>query len=555
MAATPQSNFSAGKSQGAPRRTTALKTLLASSQTEFIMEAHDGLSAKIVEEAGFDGIWASGLTMSAALGVRDSNEASWTQILDVLEFMADATSIPILVDGDTGYGNFNNMRRVVRKLGERGIAGICIEDKLFPKTNSFIGDGQPLADIDEFCGKIKAGKDSQIDDDFCVVARIEALISGCGMVEALKRAKAYHEAGADALLIHSKQRDPEEILTFIEEWGNRCPVVIVPTTYYDTPTEAWRKAGVSLVIWANHNLRASITAMREVSSRIAREQSLAGIEKSVAAVRDIFEIAGNAELAEAEKKYLPATPDAPHAIVLASSRGVELGALTEDRPKCMVDVRGQPLLRRLVDTLNGGGVHDITVVRGYRKDMVNLPSIHMIDNDAFESTGELATLACAADRINGEMLIAYGDILFRQHILDQLRNTEGDIVLAVDALWRERDPDPTSRLRDLVSCSAPFQLGYLDDVPKSLTRIGPEIAADQINGEWIGLAFASDKGSEAIASEIETMRRDGMLDRTGLPGLFSRLIAKGLDIRVSYVTGQWLDVDNATDLKAANSFL
>jgi phosphoenolpyruvate phosphomutase len=195
------------------------------------------------------------------------------------------------------------------------------------------------------------------------------------------------------------------------------------------------------------------------------------------------------------------------------------------------------------------------VVRGYRKDMVNLPSIHMIDNDAFESTGELATLACAAARINGEMLIAYGDILFRQHILDQLRNTEGDIVLAVDALWRERDPDPTSRLRDLVSCSAPFQLGYLDDVPKSLTRIGPEIAADQINGEWIGLAFASYKGSEAIASEIETMRRDGMLDRTGLPGLFSRLIAKGLDIRVSYVTGQWLDVDNATDLKAANSFL
>ncbi len=356
------------ESPAAPaRRTTALKSLLTSPQTEFIMEAHDGLSAKIVEEAGFRGIWASGLTMSAALGVRDSNEASWTQVLEVLEFMADATSIPILVDGDTGYGNFNNVRRVVRKLGERGVAGICIEDKLFPKTNSFIGDGQPLADIDEFCGKIKAGKDSQVDDDFCLGARIEALISGRGMVEALKRAKAYHEAGADALLIHSKQRDPEEILTFLSEWGNRCPVVIVPTTYFDTPTDAWRDAGVSLVIWANHNLRASITAMREVSSRIAREQSLAGIETSVATVSDIFQIAGNDELADAEKKYLPSTPGAPHAVVLAASRGVELGALTEDRPKCMVDVRGQPLLRRLVDTFHGGGVHDITVVRGYRR--------------------------------------------------------------------------------------------------------------------------------------------------------------------------------------------
>ncbi len=537
------------------RRSSALKALLTSPQTEFVMEAHDGLSAKIVEEAGFRGIWASGLTMSAALGVRDSNEASWTQVLEVLEFMADATSIPILVDGDTGYGNFNNVRRVVRKLGQRGIAGICIEDKLFPKTNSFIGDGQPLADIDEFCGKIKAGKDSQVDDDFCLVARIEALISGRGMVEALKRAKAYHEAGADALLIHSKQRDPEEILTFLAEWGNRCPVVIVPTTYYDTPTDAWRDAGVSLVIWANHNLRASISAMREVSSRIAREQSLAGIENSVATVREIFQIAGNDELAEAERKYLPATPDAPHAIVLAASRGVELGALTEDRPKCMVEIRGQPLLRRLVDTFHGGGVHDITVVRGYRKEMVNLPSIRAIDNDAYDSTGELATLACAADRLDDEVLIAYGDILFRQHILDQIRNADGDIVLAVDALWRERDSDPGSRHRDLVQCSAPFQVDYLQDAPVSLLRIAPDIAESDINGEWIGLALAREKGTASIRAAIATMRADGSLERAGLPGLFSRLMADGVEIGVVYVAGQWLDVDDAADLKAADSFL
>ena len=148
----------------------------------FLMEAHNGLTAKIVEASGFKGIWASGLAMSAALGVRDSNEASWTQILEILEFMADASRIPILVDGDTGYGNFNNLRRAVRKLCQRGIAGICIEDKLFPKTNSFIGgEMQPLADIDEFCGKIKAAKNTQADEDFCVVARVEAFIAGWGL--------------------------------------------------------------------------------------------------------------------------------------------------------------------------------------------------------------------------------------------------------------------------------------------------------------------------------------------------------------------------------------
>src|SRR4026209_2914813 len=178
--------------------------MIASKDLEFIMEAHNGLSARVVEETGFKGIWGSGVSMSAAMGVRGNNEASWTQVLEVLEFMSDVTNIPILLDGDTGYGNFNNMRRLVSKLEQREIGGVCIEDKLFPKTNSFVGDAQPLADMDEFCGKIKAGKDAQRDDNFSIVARVEALIAGWGLGEALKRAEAYRRAGADAILIHSK---------------------------------------------------------------------------------------------------------------------------------------------------------------------------------------------------------------------------------------------------------------------------------------------------------------------------------------------------------------
>ncbi len=171
------------------KKTTQLKQLLKSPNLEFILEAHDGLSAKIVEEAGFKGIWGSGLCISAALGVRDNNEASWTQVLEVIEFMSDATKIPLLLDADTGYGNFNNVRRLVQKLEQRQIAGMCIEDKLFPKTNSFINsEQQPLAKIDEFAGKIKAAKDTQKDPDFCVVARVEAFIAGWGLGEALKRA-------------------------------------------------------------------------------------------------------------------------------------------------------------------------------------------------------------------------------------------------------------------------------------------------------------------------------------------------------------------------------
>ena len=167
------------------KKTSKLKHMINRAEMSFLMEAHNGLSAKIAEEAGFEAIWGSGLSISASLGCRDNNEASWTQVLDVVEYMADATRIPILLDGDTGYGNFNSMRRLVRKLEQRGCAGVCIEDKIFPKTNSFIrGASQPLADIEEFAGKIRAGKEAQVDSDFVIVARVEAFIAGWGLDEA-----------------------------------------------------------------------------------------------------------------------------------------------------------------------------------------------------------------------------------------------------------------------------------------------------------------------------------------------------------------------------------
>lgn len=287
-------------------KTTQLKQMLQSDRLEFIMEAHNGLSAKIVEEAGFKGIWGSGLTISASLGVRDNNEASWTQVLDVIEFMSDASNIPILLDADTGYGNFNNVRRLVRKLEQRHVAGMCIEDKLFPKTNSFInGEQQPLAEMEEFAGKIKAAKDTQQDPDFCVVARVEALIAGWEMDEALKRAEAYYLAGADAILMHSKKSSADQILDFMREWRNRCPVVVVPTMYFDTPTSVFEEAGVSLVIWANHLMRASIKAMQETAAQIYEERSLSSIERKVVSVKEIFRLQGADELKAAEKQYLP----------------------------------------------------------------------------------------------------------------------------------------------------------------------------------------------------------------------------------------------------------
>lgn len=282
-----------------------LRELFNNKKPGLIMEAHNGLSAKIVQNAGFQGIWGSGLSISAALGVRDANEASWTQVLEVINFMNDATDLPILLDGDTGYGNFNNARRLVQKLDQLGVAGVCLEDKIFPKTNSLLDAKQELADIGEFCGKIRACCDSKLSPDFVVIARIEAFIAGAGLEEALKRANEYEKAGADAILVHSKKPTPIEIKEFMTEWNKketRVPIIIVPTTYF-TNYEEFAELGVSLIIWANHNMRASVYAMEQVCKQIYAEVSIKNL-KNISTVKHVFELQNEDELQEAEKKYL-----------------------------------------------------------------------------------------------------------------------------------------------------------------------------------------------------------------------------------------------------------
>jgi len=294
------------------RKTTQFRGLLHSGKLEFLMEAHNGLTAKLVEEAGFKGIWASGLTLSAAMGVRDNNEASWTQVMETVEFMSDASSIPILLDADTGYGNFNNVRRLVHKLEQRDISAMCIEDKVFPKTNSFLNEKhQMLADAEEFAGKIKAAKDTQQDGDFSVIARLEAFILGLGLNEALDRAHLYSSAGADGILVHSKLASPDQILAFMSQWKEDCPVLIVPTTYYQTPSEMFEQAGVRIVIWANHLLRASTAVMQSVASTIRQTRSVVAIQERIVPVKEIFRLQNSAELEAAELRYLPSEKSAP----------------------------------------------------------------------------------------------------------------------------------------------------------------------------------------------------------------------------------------------------
>lgn len=381
----------------------------------FLMEAHDGLSAKIVEESGFSAIWASGLSITASLGVRDNNEISYTQLLDVLEYMNDASNLPILVDGDTGYGNFNNACRLLQKLEQRGIAAVCIEDKKFPKTNSFLETKlDALANPLEFAGKIRAMKEAQRTKDFSVIARLESMIVGAGIDDAVKRGEKYIEAGADALLVHSKRSDFKEIDGFLAAFKLDVPIFLVPTKYYTVPvSHLTRDKRVRGIIWANHNLRSCVTAMQQVCEKIYRDTSIANVEGTIASVSEVFRLQKNEEYLEMEKKYLPSYPQLGAAILAAGSPG----SLDYNKPKSLLSINGRSILERQMEALAGIDITNIAVVRGYKKEEISRSGLTLIDNDRWQCTKVMYSLSLADAHMEQPYFALYGDVFFKRYLL------------------------------------------------------------------------------------------------------------------------------------------
>ncbi len=268
--------------------------------------AGDALGAKLIERAGFDFIWSSSLCVSACYAVPDANLISMSQYCDAARSMNEVVSIPVIADCDTGYGNANNVIYAVKKFEEAGIVGISIEDKKFPKDNSLLEGGrQELAPIDEFVGKIKAAKDHQQNEEFIVIARVEALIAGWGQEEAMKRSLRYAEAGADCILMHSKAKQPDEILEFIRNWDQPTPIVLVPTNYPSlTLQEVEKLKKVKLFIYANQPTRASIKAQEALLEEIKKAGGIHTVDPMMVPVSRIFDIQGVPKMKEDEKRYL-----------------------------------------------------------------------------------------------------------------------------------------------------------------------------------------------------------------------------------------------------------
>lgn len=418
-----------------------LKEMLDSKSLEYLMECHSGLSAVIAEEAGFKGLWASGLSVSAMTGCRDRNELDTSEVCKIIEQMADHTSLPILVDGDTGGVDVNSARILVNKLTKAGAAGVCIEDKVFPKHNSFHSNGlDDLADPALHCKKIEAMKKE--NPDFVVVARLEEFIAGAGLEEAYSRAVKYQNAGADAILVHSKIKNSSEIDLFMKLWNDdksngveRVPIVIVPTKYYTTPTQHFEDIGVSLVIFANHQMRASIKAMQDVTRQIFEDKSLVNVENKIATVSEIFRLQRDDDSFVSETSW-------------SSSKGQ---AVIISANKLVSTEKGYVISHQISSYQRALGISPSRIHVVVGKDWTDFVTEKTSDkgsavdiclNKDWRSCSEVGSIRKGLERVEEHfsdqyrdfpLFISYGDIVFRDTVFRNLNyEKSADIVLVAD---------------------------------------------------------------------------------------------------------------------------
>jgi phosphoenolpyruvate phosphomutase / 2-hydroxyethylphosphonate cytidylyltransferase len=284
-------------------RRRMLRRLIDSKPIVRILEAHNGLTGLIIERTQlesdegmreFDGQWVSSLTDSTAKGKPDIELVDLTSRLDTIHQLLEVTTKPILFDGDTG-GPAEKFVFLVRTLERLGVSAVVIEDKVGLKKNSLFGTDvvQTQDSIEAFADKIVQGKRAQLTEDFMIVARIESLVLGAGIDDALARAKAYIAAGADAIMIHSKEESPSEILEFMSRYGRlevQAPVVAVPSTYHSITERELRAAGVSIVIYANHLLRSAYPAMVRTAESILRHGRAFEASEHCLPIREILEL-------------------------------------------------------------------------------------------------------------------------------------------------------------------------------------------------------------------------------------------------------------------------
>ncbi len=542
-----------------------------------IMEAHSGLSAIIAdtarvnvdgEEKEFDGLWESSLTDSATKGLPDASIVGTESRIHTIDEILHVTSKPMIVDGDTG-GEVSQFENLVAHLERRGVSAVIIEDKVFPKRNSLDPSAsQQLEDPDVFANKIAAGKRTALSRDFLIIARIESLIAGTGLDDALRRAERYIEAGVDGIMIHSNRRNPDDLFAFAEAYallcerlGRRPLLVSVPTTYNQHTDDELARLGFNIIIHANHLLRASHAAMKETARLILQTGSSAEADEVCSSVKEVFSVVGYERITaeDRERSKLLGLP------VIIPSAGRD--PAFPDRPKSLVQVGGRAVLDYQLESVRKAGLKKVVAVTGYEGEQfaqyTTDENIVLCDNPLFEETHALHSLMQAEDHLADGFALVFSDILFDSEILTQLVGSGGDVVLGIDNSYVYHKHNVDKKL-DLVVSRKSFDGRMRSLRPETLTdlvRIGKNIGVEQADYEFIGMAYFSPEGArklrevyhESLAANRGRFHEAESFKRAGITDMLQELIERGFVVQGLEVNKGWLEIHNAEDVQIAES--
>ena len=521
------------------------------------IEAHSGLSGLVTEKLDFDFIWESSLTDSASKGLPDASIVGNESRLHTIDEILNVTTKPMIVDGDTG-GDEDNFRFLIKRLENQGVSAVIVEDKIFPKRNSFGGTvGSGMEDPNIFAEKLKVGMETKSSEKFLIIARLESLIAGLGMNETMLRAEKYILAGVDGIMIHSKLKDPSEVIEFIPKYEKLCErlerrpyLIAVPTTYNSISDKELIKSGVDIIIHANHLLRASYIAMTEAANLILKSGRSLEVDSKISSVKEIFSVVGYDKIIERDKEK---TPEITGLIVSAGDHKIN------NINRSLNKISGKPLISHQIETFKKAGIENvkITVNNSDEFNKFKDKAVNFIQIDTTGSDQLLDSIMSGFNSIDEPTILAYGDIMFNEKIVSRLISNEYDIVIAVDSTYKYHKHEIDKKL-ELVS----YKNNNVDNTRRKLkmtdiyeiSKLGKDLDLEEAESEFFGLVYLSSTGISLLKSSYERLMASGKRSNSFID-IMNFMIDEKIKIVCNEFNGGWIELHTDNDFKLAEKEL
>ena len=560
------------------QRRKKLKTILAKNGFARIIETHNGLSGLIGNDAcinlengdclEFDGLWESSFTDSASKGHPDAEIIGPDSRLHTIEEILNVTNKPMIVDGDTG-GEATHFEYFCSKLERLGVSAVIIEDKVFPKRNSLEpGAKQELEDPDVVATKIYRGKQILLSRDFMIFARLESLIANKGVEDAVNRARMYLKAGADGIMIHSKEREPRDLFRFAEEYtklcdelGYRKPLVCVPTTYNLLTEQELVERGFNIIIHANHLMRASYAAMQKVCKKILLSGRSFEADPLCAPVRDVFKTVGFMDVKEKDKAYSKMKTCA----IIPDTHQLLDAALIEkfgEIPVSAVPLLDKSIIQRQAECLNNAGIFNIYLVVGPGFEKITYEQIEKINNPEYDLNSVLHNLFCAEEQMQEGFVMIYSDVLFYEKVVSEVLQTQEDIVLVIDSTYHshlDKHKPQKTRMELVIAKNQVSNEHYRMLTPLTdleIKMIGQRVSPERATHEFAGIAYFSEQGADILKKVYHDAKQKyagkqfheaATFETASFADIIQEIIYMGYPIKVYEVNHGWQEIHNTHD--------